>query len=180
MNCPFKIYLVHLFVVGLSEVHFRDVILINDHLTTVIISWGISLILKTWLTSFKLDAKMHVHTVHFLSGPGPPPCECHGCWHVCDGRSEGSGPGHCALVMAERHHRLPSVHPRDPCLTDSPSCTHHPHPLLGAVEGCNSSSISLFYCLLYCSKKVHFFSAVAGGGFSCWVNFCSAVMRCKQ
>lgn len=84
---------------------------------------------------------MQFSSVNFLSEPCPPPCECHGCWHVCDGRSEGSGPGHCALVMAERHHRLPSVHPRDPFLTDSPFCTHHPYPLLGAVERYNSSSI---------------------------------------
>lgn len=113
---------------------------------------------------------------NFLFGPSPPPCECHGCWHVCDGRSEGSGPGHCALVMAERHHRLPSVHPRDPCLIDSPSCTHHPHPLLGAIEGCNSSSISLFYCLLYCSKMRFFMLRL-----SCKLKrySCGAVIKCN-
>lgn len=75
--------------------------------------------------------------------------------------------------MAERHHRLPSVHPRDPCLTDSPSCTHHPHPLLGAIEGCNSSRISFFYCLLYW-PKMHFF--LVRQGFLCEVKhgYCGA------
>lgn len=103
-----------------------------------------------------------MHTIHFTSSLHSPPLhECHGCWHVCDGRPQGSGPGHCALVMAERHHRLPSVHPRDPFLIDSPSCTHHPASFYwGAVEECNSSTISFFYCLLNCKKKrnVHFFA----------------------
>lgn len=68
--------------------------------------------------------------------------------------------------------------PGTPCLIDSSSCTHHPHPLLGAIEGCNSNTISLFYCLLYCVKMC--FSA--GQGFLCKVKhyFCGAVIRCDQ
>lgn len=99
---------------------------------------------------------LHIHSpLDFLSGPRPLSCDCQDFWRLWDGRPEGSGPGHCALVMAERHHRLPSVHPRDPCLTDSPFCTHHPHPLLDPKEGVPATEVP--FCIAWYSSKLKTF-----------------------